>query len=85
MLGCGEPWKSSWKDYFRKPTAVRQGSHLLECWYVVPFSLLFSLMPLLPGGLRYCGVGHGYDDVYVEGNAAEQKVRSRQTPTLEID
>lgn len=25
------------------------------------------------GGLRYCGVGHGYDDVYVEGNAAEQK------------
>jgi len=25
------------------------------------------------GGLRYCGVGHGYDDVFVKGNAAEQK------------
>jgi hypothetical protein len=38
---------------------------------------------MLSGGLRYCGVGHGYDDVFVKGNAAEQKVRHQETIFLQ--
>jgi Pyridine nucleotide-disulphide oxidoreductase len=44
MLGCGESWKSGWKDYCGKSTAICQGSHLLECWYVVSWCIfLFSV------------------------------------------
>jgi hypothetical protein len=43
-------------------------------------------MLLLSGFLRYCGVGHGYDDVYIIGNSAEQKVSFIwQTPISGID
>jgi hypothetical protein len=38
------------------------------------FLLFAGLILVVSGGLRYCGIGHGYDDVYVKGSAAEQKV-----------
>jgi NADPH-dependent 2,4-dienoyl-CoA reductase/sulfur reductase-like enzyme len=33
------------------------------------------LVLLVGGQLRYCGIGQGYDDIHVDGNPAELKVR----------
>jgi hypothetical protein len=49
MLGCGEPRKSSWKDYCRRSTAVRQDSHILECWLAVFLLCSFTMKTLLRG------------------------------------
>ena len=39
------------------------------------------LMPILTVGsqLRYCGVGQGYEDIKLDGNPADLKVRPNST------
>jgi hypothetical protein len=74
--GRWKPWPSSRKDYFRRPTAVREDPILLERPYVsqgVPHERL--KLNILTEGLRYCGRGVGYDDIILKGDPMEMKVK----------
>lgn len=48
---------------------------------LVRYALLFGTremltpVPTVGSQLRYCGVGHGYDDIKIDGNPADLKVR----------
>jgi len=37
---------------------------------------MLNLVLTVGSQLRYCGIGHGYDDIKVDGNPADLKVRS---------
>lgn len=38
--------------------------------------IIYSILQSEGQQLRYCGLGHSYDDILVKGNPAELKVRS---------
>ena len=40
---------------------------------------MLTVVLTVGGQLRYCGVGHGYDDIKVDGNPADLKVRAVST------
>jgi hypothetical protein len=64
LLGRGN--HSSRHQYFGAPVC-----------YALLFGTTEMLTPVLTVGsqLRYCGVGYGYDDIKVDGNPADLKVR----------
>jgi len=63
---------------------LEKGSHSPRHQYsgaLVCYALLFGTTEILTSvltvgsQLRYCGVGYGYDDIKVDGNPADLKVR----------
>ena len=76
-LGCWQPWSGRRENDCRKPTTICENSHFLERSYACVLKSICEVDSIFFSEgqqLRYCGIGRGYDDIFIKGNPSDMKV-----------